>query len=165
MFITPHPTAVQVTSPSACSKYDPQNPFDMRVRTLEIRWHDSKPISTCDFQPVPFKKARPTQDKNFVAQSYRLATGGEDNHVRVRVVTILTLCILRSNNSFSQLWLVHPNIMPPSVLENAGTETTTPRPPRVEYLATLSRHSAAVNIVHFSLNGTCTTRPASRVIR
>ena len=55
----------------------------MRVRTLEIRWHDSKPISTCDFQPVPFKKARPSQDKHFAAQSYRLATGGEDNHVRV----------------------------------------------------------------------------------
>ena len=55
----------------------------MRVRTLEIRWHDSKPISTCDFQPVPFKKARPAQDKQFPAQAYRLATGGEDNHVRV----------------------------------------------------------------------------------
>jgi chromatin assembly factor 1 subunit B len=55
----------------------------MRYRTLEIRWHESKPISTCDFQPVPFKKARPTQEKNFAAQSYRLATGGEDNHVRV----------------------------------------------------------------------------------
>ncbi len=57
----------------------------MRVRTLEIRWHDSKPISTCDFQPVFFKKARPVQDKAFAGQSYRLATGGEDNHVRVRI--------------------------------------------------------------------------------
>ena len=56
----------------------------MRVRTLEIRWHDNKPISTCDFQPMPFKKARPTSDKGFTTQSYRLATGGEDNHVRVR---------------------------------------------------------------------------------
>ena len=57
----------------------------MRVRTLVIRWHDSKPISTCDFQPAPFKKARPAQDKQFPAQAYRLATGGEDNHVRVSV--------------------------------------------------------------------------------
>ena len=56
----------------------------MRYRTLEIRWHDSKPISTCDFQPIPFKKARPSQEKNFASQSYKLATGGEDNHVRVR---------------------------------------------------------------------------------
>ncbi|KAI0088366.1 WD40-repeat-containing domain protein [Irpex rosettiformis] len=104
----------------------------MRVRTLEIRWHDSKPISTCDFQPIPFKKARPTQDKGFTGQAYKLATGGEDNHVR--------------------LWAVHPNIMPPSVLESAGAETAAPRPSRVEYLATLSRHSAAVNVVRFSPN-------------
>ena len=59
----------------------------MRVRTLEIRWHDSKPISTCDFQSVPFKKARPAQDKQFPAQAYRFATGGEDNHVRVSALT------------------------------------------------------------------------------
>ena len=49
----------------------------MRYRTLEIRWHDSKPISSCDFQPLPFKKARPP---SFATQSYRLATAGEDNH-------------------------------------------------------------------------------------
>ncbi|EJF59880.1 WD40 repeat-like protein [Dichomitus squalens LYAD-421 SS1] len=104
----------------------------MRVRTLEIRWHDSKPISTCDFQPIPFKKARPAQDKQFPAQAYRLATGGEDNHVR--------------------LWTVHPNILPPSLVEGTS-ETPAPRPPRVEYLATLSRHSAAVNVVRFSPNG------------
>ncbi|TFK52882.1 WD40 repeat-like protein [Heliocybe sulcata] len=108
----------------------------MRVRTLEIRWHDSKPISTCDFQPIPFKKARPAQDKAFTTHSYRLATGGEDNHVR--------------------LWMVYPNILPPSVVESASTsatDTPTPRPPRIEYLATLSRHSAAVNVVRWSPNG------------
>ncbi|KAI0783247.1 WD40 repeat-like protein [Abortiporus biennis] len=107
----------------------------MRVRTLEIRWHDSKPISTCDFQPVPFKKARPVQEKNYAGQAYKLATGGEDNHVR--------------------LWTVHPNILPQSVVESAstsGAEIPTPRPPRVEYLATLSRHSAAVNVVRWSPN-------------
>ncbi|CDO77760.1 hypothetical protein BN946_scf184993.g23 [Trametes cinnabarina] len=104
----------------------------MRVRTLEIRWHDSKPISTCDFQPLPYKKARPSQDKQWAAQSYRLATGGEDNHVR--------------------LWMVHPNILPQSLVEGAS-EPPAPRPPRVEYLATLSRHSAAVNVVRFSPNG------------
>ncbi|KAI0672179.1 WD40 repeat-like protein [Trametes maxima] len=104
----------------------------MRVRTLEIRWHDSKPISTCDFQPVPFKKARPSQDKHFAAQTYRLVTGGEDNHVR--------------------LWMVHPNILPQSLVDGVS-EPPAPRPPRVEYLATLSRHSAAVNVVRFSPNG------------
>ncbi|KAH9914098.1 WD40 repeat-like protein [Fomitopsis serialis] len=105
----------------------------MRVRTLEIRWHDSKPISTCDFQPASFRKARPVDDKHFVTQCYRLATGGEDNHVR--------------------LWMVHPNILPESVVVASGSEGATPRPPRVEYLATLSRHSAPVNVVRWSPNG------------
>ncbi|KAJ7754765.1 hypothetical protein B0H16DRAFT_1831423 [Mycena metata] len=26
----------------------------MRLRTLEIRWHDSEPIFSCNFQPVPY---------------------------------------------------------------------------------------------------------------
>ncbi|KAI6165281.1 WD40-repeat-containing domain protein [Pisolithus thermaeus] len=103
----------------------------MRYRTLEIRWHDSKPISTCDFQPVPFKKARPSQEKNFASQSYRLATGGEDNHVRI--------------------WMVHPNILPPTLAETEDAAVT--RPPRIEYLATLSRHTAPVNVARWSPNG------------
>jgi chromatin assembly factor 1 subunit B len=60
----------------------------MRYRTLEIRWHDSKPISTCDFQPVAYKKARPAQGDvaGYATQAWRLATGGEDNHVRVSCI-------------------------------------------------------------------------------
>ncbi|KAJ7092863.1 chromatin assembly complex protein [Mycena belliarum] len=95
----------------------------MRFRTLEIRWHDSKPISSCEFQPMPFKKARPA---SLAAQAYRLATAGEDNHVRV--------------------WMVHPNI-------SQDPTQPPPRPARVEYLATLSRHSAAVNVVRWSPSG------------
>ncbi|KAF8961850.1 WD40-repeat-containing domain protein [Flammula alnicola] len=108
----------------------------MRFRTLEIRWHDSKPISTCDFQPLAFKKARPApgQERNYTSHSYRLATGGEDNHVRI--------------------WMVHPHLRPPNVVAEADpAAANAPRPPRVEYLATLSRHSAAVNVVRFSPNG------------
>ncbi|KAJ7753884.1 chromatin assembly complex protein [Mycena olivaceomarginata] len=106
----------------------------MRFRTLEIRWHDSKPISSCDFQPIPFKKARPSggDPRAFASQAYRLATAGEDNHVRV--------------------WMVHPNIRP-AELEVDSKDAGAPRPARVEYLATLSRHSAAVNVVRFSPNG------------
>ncbi|KAF5392798.1 hypothetical protein D9757_000928 [Collybiopsis confluens] len=116
----------------------------MRYRTLEIRWHESKPIASCDFQPIPsFKKARPppvgTPDisaqewtERWTGQSYKLATGGEDNHVR--------------------LWMVYPNIRPTAAVEPSAS-TAAPRPPRVEYLATLSRHSAAVNVVRWSPNG------------
>ncbi|KAK0499902.1 WD40 repeat-like protein [Armillaria luteobubalina] len=116
----------------------------MRFRTLEIRWHDSKPISTCDFQPIPsFKKARPTGNNSgelnlewaekWAEQKYRLATGGEDNHVRV--------------------WMVYPSLRPTDPSFPLASPTAAPRPPRVEYLATLSRHSAAVNVVRWSPNG------------
>ncbi|KAJ7143663.1 WD40 repeat-like protein [Mycena filopes] len=107
----------------------------MRFRTLEIRWHDSKPISSCDFQPVSFKKARPpgAAVEAWGSQSYRLATAGEDNHVRV--------------------WMVYPNIRASTTASSVGDEKEKPRPARVEYLATLSRHSAAVNVVRFSPNG------------
>jgi hypothetical protein len=193
----------------------------MRVRTLEIRWHDSRPIATCDFQPQAFKKARPAHERAYPAQTYRLATGGEDNHVRVsvafvwhggahqprstrrggvlacagpavaaatsfseampartaweraavarlarapstaafpacRVLPTLDSTLLTSARA-SQLWLVHPNILPPAVAAasaSASEPAPAPRPPRVEYVATLSRHSAAVNVVRFSPNGT-----------
>lgn len=51
--------------------------------------------------------------------------------------------------------MVHPHIRPPALLAEADavTAANAPRPPRVEYLATLSRHSAAVNVVRFSPNG------------
>lgn len=50
-----------------------------------------------------------------------------------------------------QIWMVHPHIRPPNIVGEDAT--TAARQPRVEYLATLSRHSAAVNVVRFSPNG------------
>jgi hypothetical protein len=58
--------------------------------------------------------------------------------------------------TLSKIWMVYPNIAPPSLVEAASSDTINPpvpRPPRVEYLATLSRHSAPVNVVRFSPNG------------
>lgn len=57
----------------------------MRVKTLEIRWHDGKPITTCDFQPSQtlLRQPRNGKGKDTPPVSYRLATGGEDNNVRV----------------------------------------------------------------------------------
>ncbi len=52
--------------------------------------------------------------------------------------------------------MVYPNITPPSLVEAALSDAVNPpipRSPRVEYLATLSRHSAPVNVVRFSPNG------------
>jgi hypothetical protein len=75
---------------------------NLRVKTLEIRWHDSKPISSCDFQPRPLKRARPIHQnlstsgsaaglgttQNTSESCYKLATGGEDNNVRVSLYSI-----------------------------------------------------------------------------
>ncbi|KAG9038502.1 hypothetical protein FS837_001243, partial [Tulasnella sp. UAMH 9824] len=150
----------------------------MRVRTLEIRWHNGDPIYSCDFQPLPqsqLKKtiaprivhkesstpssseqkatlpppppppaaatsssAASTTNTNYgVGQSFRFATGGSDNNVRI--------------------WMVYPNILPPSVAAAAastsGGTKPTPHPPRVEYLATLVKHAGAVNVVRFSPSG------------
>ena len=101
----------------------------MRVRTLEIRWHDSKPISTCDFQPVFFKKARPVQDKAFAGQSYRLATGGEDNHVRVRIFFVPSLrgaVLIMIAKDLDGLSKHHPPITCRGRVERRGQSTSAP---------------------------------------
>ncbi|QRV98835.1 WD repeat-containing protein [Ceratobasidium sp. AG-Ba] len=119
--------------------------MSVRVRTLEIRWHHSaeknysEPIYACDFQPLPVNQLKKLvapriqqgKDKDANAgpgygQSYRLVTGGGDNNIRV--------------------WMVYPSVTPPGA-------TTPPQPSRVEYLATLTKHTAAVNVVRFSPNG------------
>ncbi|KEP47025.1 chromatin assembly complex protein [Rhizoctonia solani 123E] len=123
--------------------------MSVRVKTLEIRWHHSaeknysEPIYACDFQPLPANQLKKLvapriqqqgrekdKDKEVsgpgYGQSFRMATGGGDNNIRV--------------------WMVYPNVTPPG-------QTTSPQPARVEYLATLSKHTAAVNVVRFSPNG------------
>ncbi|KDQ18379.1 hypothetical protein BOTBODRAFT_154299 [Botryobasidium botryosum FD-172 SS1] len=121
----------------------------MRVRTLEIRWHNSLPIYACDFQPlttthlkrvlapriVTHSSSTPTAVPSPAesSQSYRFATAGSDNNVRV--------------------WMVHPNVLPPSVRASSSGAPPVPHPPRVEFLSTLSKHTAVVNVVRFSPNG------------
>jgi chromatin assembly factor 1 subunit B len=51
--------------------------------------------------------------------------------------------------------MIHPNIPPVSASAHAAVtgQEIVPHPPRAEYLATLSKHTAAVNVVRFSPNG------------
>ncbi|PWN30873.1 WD40 repeat-like protein [Jaminaea rosea] len=144
----------------------------VRSVTFEIRWHDTQPIYSCSFQPMNAGQLRRVLDYNTgqaagltpdrtldssgspagpstrtsqriaapidVAggQNWRLATAGGDNNVRI--------------------WLVKPSIPSPAAMANAaaaGLPSTSPHPPRVEYLATLTRHSGVVNCVRFSPSG------------
>ena len=54
-----------------------------------------------------------------------------------------------------QVWMVHPHMRPPNVWSDADPTgpAVAARAPKVEYLATLARHSAAENVVRFSPNG------------
>ncbi|SNX83471.1 related to CAC2 - component of the chromatin assembly complex [Melanopsichium pennsylvanicum] len=159
----------------------------VRSVTFEIRWHDTQPIYSCSFQPIPANHLRRVLDHNMgqaagmapgkglseldsstaaamtstasthassstpVAsssklshppimaggQSWRLATAGGDNNARI--------------------WMVHPNIPSPAAMASAaavsGSAIVAPHPPRVEYLATLQRHSGVVNVVRFCPKG------------
>ncbi|KDN52319.1 hypothetical protein K437DRAFT_15925 [Tilletiaria anomala UBC 951] len=81
-------------------------------------------------------------------QCWRVATAGGDNNARI--------------------WIVHPNIPSPSALKASEAASSTsssndrtvaavqplsPHPPRVEYMATLSRHTNVVNVVRFDPKG------------
>ncbi|TYJ53349.1 hypothetical protein B9479_006009 [Cryptococcus floricola] len=128
----------------------------MRPKVLEIAWHETQAVYSCDFQPLPLtqlkrllsastsaddeEKDKPTSSATAAANAaasrqYRLATAGGDSKVRI--------------------WMVYPNI--PSISPATYTALTgqdyTPHPPRVEYVATLSKHTAPVNVVRFSPNG------------
>ncbi|KAJ2885756.1 Chromatin assembly factor 1 subunit [Coemansia aciculifera] len=90
----------------------------MRVKTVQINWHDKLPIFSVDF------------DHSYVNSSggWRFATGGGDNNVR--------------------LWR----------LRTPSERELEPQQPAVEFLASLNRHTAPVNVVRFS---PCSSKLAS----
>ncbi|KAK0553086.1 Chromatin assembly factor 1 subunit [Tilletia horrida] len=144
----------------------------VRSITLEVRWHNVCPIYSCHFQSVGPSHLKRVLDHNSAqaaglpvgkslsgeviaasvassskhalppimpgGQSWRLATAGGDNNARI--------------------WMVHPNMPSPAAMAAAAGTTDpsllpAPHPPRVEYLATLSRHTGVVNVVRFCPKG------------
>ncbi|ORY31231.1 WD40-repeat-containing domain protein [Naematelia encephala] len=123
----------------------------MRPKVLEISWHETQAVYSCDFQPLPPAQLRrllpfanPDHEEETKAEKgpvvaggrqYRLATAGGDSKVR--------------------LWMIYPNIPSSSASTHAALtgQEVTPHPPRADYLTTLSKHTAAVNVVRFSPSG------------
>ncbi|KAI3627569.1 CAC2 [Malassezia furfur] len=111
----------------------------VRCVTFEIRWHDTLPIYSS--AGLPPGRALPGEGSEAASethapilaggQSWRLATAGGDNNVRI--------------------WIIHPHIPSPSALAAAGAAAA--HPPRAEYAATLARHTGVVNVVRFSPSG------------
>ncbi|KAJ2750260.1 Chromatin assembly factor 1 subunit, partial [Coemansia nantahalensis] len=86
----------------------------MRVKTVQINWHDKLPIFSVDF------------DHGYRGGSeggWRFATGGGDNNVRV--------------------WRLRS-------AQGPGGDGAVPG---IEFLASLNRHTAPVNVVRFSPHG------------
>ena len=90
-----------------------------------------------------------------------MATAGGDSKVRVSHGYPVTSVSVQGGNNVNvhdlmgQLWMVHPNVPPANLAaQAAATGQEFPHhPPRTEYLATLSKHTAPVNVVRFSPNG------------
>ncbi len=115
------------------------------------------------FQPVTFSqqhsKRRVHKRPETMGVVWRPQRSGRSRNIAWRLVgrTITFGCVapwrvLPFNSLiFLEIWMVYPNIRPVGPL--SASAAAPPRPPRVEYLATLSRHSAAVNVVRWSPNG------------
>ncbi|GAA5944693.1 hypothetical protein JCM3775_007579 [Rhodotorula graminis] len=151
----------------------------MKCKALEIRWHETKPIFSADLHSVPpsqhIKPAHPyaklgatgvdnhageddharserlkrEHDSNDRDKSWRLATCGGDNNVRLWLVTP------RPHPDAPALSL--PAKQPtsaapaPSSSSSSAPHANKPAPePKVEYLATLSQHTGVVNCVRFA---------------
>ncbi|KAJ1731905.1 Chromatin assembly factor 1 subunit [Coemansia biformis] len=89
----------------------------MRVKTVQINWHDKLPIFSVDFD-------HGCQGSGSGAHGgWRFATGGGDNNVRI--------------------WLLRSP-------QGHGADGQSPT---IEFLASLNRHTAPVNVVRFSPQG------------
>ncbi|KAN0065411.1 Chromatin assembly factor 1 subunit [Thecaphora frezii] len=150
----------------------------VRSATFEIRWHDTQPIYSCSFQPISPQHLKRVLDHN-LGQAAGLAPGktlaghasGSSNSTAGSNASAPTKAIqppimaggqswrlaTAGGDNNARLWMVHPNVPSPAALASAvstsGSAAIAPHPPRVEYLATLSRHSGVVNVVKFCPRG------------
>ncbi|MBW0495598.1 hypothetical protein O181_035313 [Austropuccinia psidii MF-1] len=116
----------------------------MKSKVIEIRWHNTKPIYSADFQLtspsnlkslLPLKSIKNSSSSNIKLDNlWRLATAGGDNLIMI--------------------WLVYPKPNPHDQINQPSTQKPIlNHDPIIEYLATLTKHQAVVNVVRFCPKG------------
>lgn len=125
----------------------------MKLDTPEIAWHGKEPILSVDF--------------NKVGSTWRLASAGADKDVKVLKyldrkpfvsnlpqVSTLPFCVFyRCYSTRSVLFLFFFYTQIWSIITSEDQQT------KIEFLANLSRHTKAVNVVKFSPKGKFTQAP------
>ncbi|KAH9463331.1 hypothetical protein MJO29_008413 [Puccinia striiformis f. sp. tritici] len=139
----------------------------MKAKAIEIRWHNTKPIYSTDFQSIPpsnlnsliptkshpylqsesDKQLQQREIENGAGHVWRLATAGGDNLVMMWLVyprpTIAQ--VNQHRNAYQSTGQpTPPTLDPKSILDHKHSH-----PPIVEYLATLTKHQGVVNVVRF----------------
>ncbi|KAI8453459.1 chromatin assembly complex protein [Phakopsora pachyrhizi] len=143
----------------------------MRAKAIEIRWHNTKPIYSTDFQPTtpsnlddllqnkshPYTRSEQDrltesyEKENGFGKVWRLATAGGDNMVMMWLVYPKpTIAQLRNYQTVHQLSGTSTHESSTSKT-NSGIKHT--NAPIVEYLATLAKHQGVVNVVRFCPKG------------
>ena len=110
----------------------------MKLSTPEIVWHGKEPVFSADFH------------RNGAV--WRLATAGADQDVKVGAKQFIKLNIAES---LAEVNLFKINI--PQIWKVVRNEDSENGKTRILFMANLSRHTKAVNVVRFSPNGTYST--------
>lgn len=97
----------------------------VETKTFEIRWHDTQPVYACSIHHTAADAG---------VDGVGLAGPDTCSGAGITAWRVATA----GGDNFARIWLLHPSA--------PGSD----RPPRIEYRATLDRHTAAVNDVAFS---------------
>ncbi|OAV92401.1 hypothetical protein PTTG_08965 [Puccinia triticina 1-1 BBBD Race 1] len=139
----------------------------MKAKAIEIRWHNTKPIYSTDFQTIPpsnlnslipsrshpylqseaHKQVQQLESEIGCGQVWRLATAGGDNLVMMWLV--YPKPTMAQVNQHRNAYQSTGQPTPPPLDPKSFLDHKYSHPPIVEYLATLTKHQGVVNVVRF----------------
>lgn len=120
----------------------------MKLDTPEIAWHGKEPILSVDFSKI--------------GSTWRLASAGADNDVKVESQNVQNLfhkitgafsSVFCHGYSIWSVFMLALSLIPTQIWSIVSSED---QHSKIEFLANLSRHTKAVNVVKFSPKGKVT---------